>query len=125
MDNIDKQKFEEEKKKHEKEDKEETEKNELTEERFQELLEEIQDPIKAQQSLAVTVKHSLDKRISEEMKTKGCLSDNTRRWIESYNNILEKLQKAMFGEKSVNLNIHKISHADIATKIRESQKKHG
>ena len=89
------------------------------------MLNDLQDPVKAQQTLAVQVKHSLDNMIKEDMNKTGMLSERTRRWVESYNTILEKLQKAMFGEKSVNLNVHKISNSDIAAKIRETQKKHG
>jgi len=93
---------------------------ELTESEFAKLLEEMQNPVLAQQHLAVKIKSFLDKRINDEMKDKGFLSDHTRRWVESYNNILEKIQKALYGDKSVNLHLHKVSHSDISTKIRES-----
>ena len=43
------------------------------------------------------------------MKTKGYLSDHTRRWVESYNKILDKIQAAIYGDKSVNLHLHKVS----------------
>lgn len=92
----------------------------LTENEFAKLLEEVQNPVLAQQNLAVKIKDFLDKRIKEEMSLKGFLSDHTRRWVESYNNILEKIQKALHGDKSVNLHLHKVSHSDISTKIRES-----
>ena len=92
----------------------------LTESEFAKLLAEMQNPVQAQQHLAVSIKAFLDKRITEEMKEKGFLSDHTRRWVESYNNILEKIQKALHGDKSVNLHLHKVSHSDISTKIRES-----
>ncbi len=92
---------------------------ELTEEEFAKLLEEMQNPVQAQQRLAVQVKTFLDKRIKEEMKSKGFLSDHTRRWVESYNNILEKIQKALHGDKSVSLHLHKVTHSAIAAKMRE------
>ncbi len=98
----------------------EDETKELTESEFDRLLEEMQNPVQAQQKLAVHIKNFLDNRIKEEMKGKGFLSDHTRRWVESYNNILEKIQKALHGDKSVNLHLHKVSHSDISTKIRES-----
>lgn len=94
--------------------------HELTESEFARLLGEMQNPVQAQQHLAVKIKSFLDKRITDEMKDKGFLSDHTRRWVESYNNILEKIQKALHGDKSVNLHLHKVSHSDISTKIRES-----
>ena len=54
------------------------------------------------------------------MEKNGYLSDHTRRWVESYNKILEKIQTALHGDKSVILNLHKVSHSDISEKIRES-----
>ena len=93
----------------------------LTESEFDKLLVEMQNPVLAQQRLAVQIKNFLDKRIKSEMKgEKKSLSDHTRRWVESYNNLLEKIQKALHGDKSVNLHLHKVSHSDISTKIRES-----
>ena len=97
------------------------ENKELTESEFQKMLDEMQNPVQAQQRVAVQIKTFLDKRIKEEMNgPKYVLSDHTRRWIETYNNILEKIQKALHGDKSVNLHLHKVSHSDISTKIRES-----
>ena len=97
------------------------ENKELTESEFQKMLDEMQNPVQAQQRVAVQIKTFLDKRIKEEMNgPKKVLSDHTRRWIETYNNILEKIQKALHGDKSVNLHLHKVSHGEIAAKMRES-----
>ena len=90
-----------------------------TESEFQAMLESMQNPVEAQKHLAVKIKAFLDKRIAEEMQEKGFLSDHTRRWVESYNSILDKIQKSLYGDKSVNLHVHKISHSQIASKIRE------
>jgi len=98
------------------------ESNELTESDFKKLLEEMQNPVLAQQHLAVKIKNFLDKRINEEMNGKGFLSDHTRRWVESYNNILEKIQKALHGDKNVSLHLHKVTHSQIAAKMREVMK---
>lgn len=97
--------------------------DEISEVDFNKMLEEMQNPVDAQRRLAVQIKMFLDDRIEKEMKEKGILSDHTRRWVESYNSILEKLQKSLFGDKSVNLHIHKVTHALIATKIREAEHK--
>ena len=94
----------------------------LTEKEFDTLLEEMKNPVQAQQDLAVKIKTFLDARIKDEMANKGVLSDHTRRWVESYNNILEKIQKALHGDKSVNLHLHKVTHSQIATKMREAMK---
>jgi len=98
----------------------EEESKEISESDFKDLLEKMQNPVQAQQEIAVNIKIFLDGRIKGEMKEKGFLSDHTRRWVESYNNILEKIQKALHGDKSVNLHLHKVSHSDISTKIKES-----
>ena len=97
------------------------ESKEVSEEEFKRLLLEMQNPVHAQQKLAVQIKTFLDRRIKKEMNSeKAILSDHTRRWVESYNNILEKIQKALHGDKSVTLNLHKVSHSQIATKMREA-----
>ena len=85
-----------------------------------ELLKDMNNPVKAQQEMAVKIKMYLDLAVSEDITNKGYLTEHTRKWVESYNNILEKIQKALHGDKSVNLHLHKISHSEIATKIRES-----
>ncbi|KKM99104.1 hypothetical protein LCGC14_1151180 [marine sediment metagenome] len=93
----------------------------ITESHFKTLLAKMENPVLAQQELAVQIKSFLDQKIKVEMEDKGTLSDSTRRWVDTYNNILEKIQKAVYGDKSVNLHIHKVSHSDIAAKIRQSE----
>lgn len=100
--------------------KKEAQVEELTEEQFNILLDKMQHPVKFQKELAVKVKIALDHQIEIEMTKKGVLSDHTRRWVESYNKILDKIQSAIHGDKSVNLHLHKVSHSDISSKIRES-----
>ncbi|KKL73161.1 hypothetical protein LCGC14_2077680 [marine sediment metagenome] len=92
---------------------------EIVESEFEELMAKMENPVKAQQELAVQIKNFLDQKIKAEMEDKGILSDSTRRWVDTYNNILEKIQKALHGDKSVSLHFVKISHSDIASKIRE------
>ena len=89
-------------------------------EQMEQMLQEMQSPVKFQKELAVKIKVALDHQIALEMKKKGVLSDHTRRWVESYNKILDRIQSAIYGDKSVNLHLHKVSHSDISTKIRES-----
>lgn len=92
----------------------------MTDEEFQKLLDSMNNPVDAQRSLAVQIKLFLDKRIEKEKNSERGLSDGTRRWVESYLKILEKIQSALHGDKSVNLHLHKVSHSDISSKIRES-----
>lgn len=120
MDEISQKQFDEAEELHaEKLDKED---KEITESQFNNLLDEMKNPVHAQQKLAVKIKIFLDKRISKEMASeKAVLSDHTRRWVESYNNILEKIQKALHGDKSVSLHLHKVTHSQIAAKMREAR----
>jgi len=90
----------------------------ISDEKFKELLEQMANPVHAQQQLAVQVKTFLDARIKSEMKEKGFLSDHTRRWVEQFNKILDSIQKSLYGDKSVNLHVHKITHSAIAAKMR-------
>lgn len=91
----------------------------LSEKQIKEMLAEMDNPVLAQKKIAIQIKHFLDNRIKLETSKFGTLSESTRKWVESYNTILEKLQRALHGDKSINLHVHKISHSDIATKIRE------
>lgn len=88
--------------------------------KFEEMMLEMQNPVKAQKEMAVNIKIFLDHQIKKEMRDKGVLSEGTRRWIDIYYKALDKIQSAIHGDKSVNLHLHKVSHSDISTKIRES-----
>jgi len=90
----------------------------------EEAVRKFGNPVELQKKLAVQIKNFLDSQIKRELDEKGYLSDSTRRWVESYNNILEKIQKAMYGEKNTNLHVQVISHGEIAAKMRESVKRH-
>ena len=92
---------------------------EISVEDFEKLLTDMQNPVNAQKDIAVKVKLFIDKRIKDEMEQKGVLGDNTRKWIETYNSLLEKLQRAIYGDKSLNLHVHQVTHGEIAAKMRE------
>jgi len=61
----------------------------------------------------------LDFQIDTELKKRGFLSDFTRRWVKEYNEILDRIQKSLYGDKSISLHYHKVSHAAIAAKVRK------
>ena len=94
----------------------------ITESDFETMMAKMENPVEAQKELAIRIKLFLDDKMEKEIKDKG-LTDSTRRWIETYNSILDKIQKNIHGDKSVNFHTIKVSHSDIATKIRESNKK--
>lgn len=87
------------------------------------VLKEIENPVLAQKMLAVKIKKFLDKRMDEEIQTKGSLSESTRKWVDSFNNIMDRIQKSLQGDKNISLKLTKVSHSDIAAKIRNSEKK--
>lgn len=91
----------------------------ITDEDFQSMLKDMQNPVNSQKEIAVKIKIFLDNRIEQEMEKQGVLGDNTRKWIETYTSLLEKLQRAIHGDKSLNLHVHKITHGEIAAKMRE------
>jgi len=93
---------------------------EVTEKEFNAMLEDMNNPVNAQKRLAVQIKIFLDQRIEKEYREKKFLSDSTRRWVESYNNILEKIQRALHGDKSVSLHLHKVTHSQVAAKMRDA-----
>ena len=91
----------------------------LTEEQFKQLLSEMDNPVLAQKQLAVKIKTFITAHIDEEISSCGKLSEYTRRWVKEYNELLDRIQHNLYGDKSVNLHIHKVSHSDIASKIRK------
>lgn len=91
---------------------------EVTENNFRLMLEKMENPVDVQKELAVKIKKFLDRQIEKEMENDNVLSEFTRRWIKDFNDILDKIQKNLYGEKSLHLHSVKITHADIAAKIR-------
>ena len=92
----------------------------ITEEEIEVLMKAMENPVEAQKRLASQINLFLDKRIEREARELGYLSEHTRKWVDTYNQVLDKIQKAIYGDKSVVLNLHKISHSQIAMKIREN-----
>lgn len=63
--------------------------------------------------LAARAYHIVSQNIAKEGSEKGQLSDKTRRWFETLTNTLEKLHRAKFGDKSIQVNINKPSFNSI------------
>jgi hypothetical protein len=122
MDQIDKKKFDSVKSKKEEEKRPEFVPElspNVDDKTLSSLIEDMQHPVKAQQHLAVQIKTYLDDKIKKELAKDGTLTDHTRRWVETFNTILENIQKALYGDKTVNMHVHAVTHGDIAAKIRE------
>jgi len=101
---------------------EEFKKEEYSKEEFQEMLDKMSNPISYQKELAVKVKLYLDKRMISEMEEEHVLGALTLKWVDQFNKICDSIQKGLYGTKNINLNFHKISHGDIASKISEAEK---
>jgi uncharacterized protein with von Willebrand factor type A (vWA) domain len=81
------------------------------------IINDLKDPLQAQLRLAAQLKNFLDKQIATDFANKGSLSDHTRRWVETYNTVLNDLRKTL-SSKEGTAATHTISHSDIAAKIR-------
>ena len=77
-------------------------------------------PVEEQKKEAVKLKKYIDYLSAKEIAQYGLLSDSTRKWKRLYLDLLNSIQKNLYGEKSVNLHLHKISHSTIASHIRQS-----
>jgi len=88
-------------------------------EELKKLIEDMNQPVEKMKELAAKLKNYIDFKIMQEQTAKGTISDFTRKWIKEYNDLLDRIQKAMYGEKSTSINIHKVSHADISSMIRQ------
>jgi len=82
-------------------------------------LELFDKPVEMQKELASKIKSFVDNKIAAELKETGFLTDFTRRWVKDYNEILDKLHKNIYGDKSLNLHLHKVSHAQIRGMINK------
>lgn len=89
-------------------------------EEFSKLLKQMNNPLEVQKELAVKIKSYLDRRIEFELENLGMLSRDTREWVKEFNGMLEGMNKAIFGDKKVNVNLN-ISHSQIASHIRKNK----
>jgi hypothetical protein len=89
-------------------------KNEIKKNKFNDLN-------KSRILLAKKIEKFINKRIDHEIEEIDSISDFTRKWVETYNKMLDGMQKVENGGNDLNINI--VSHGDIAAKIREMNKK--
>ncbi len=87
---------------------------------WERLLKEMDKPAEMQKELAVKMKIFVDEQIERDIKEYNQIRDNTRKFIQDYNNILSMLNKNLYGDKTqVDINI---SNSMIASKIRQASK---
>lgn len=88
----------------------------------EQLQKEFETPIEKQKELAAQLNAYISQKLEIEYQEDQRISDHTRRFMELYSDLLDKIHKNIYGEKSTNLHLHKITHADISKKIREAKK---
>ena len=92
------------------------------EENYDVLIQKMENPISFQKELAVSLKQIIEERSQAERDENGFLSEQTRKWMVDYNNILNNIQKNLYGDKSTHVNVNVVSHSSIASKIRKYKK---
>jgi hypothetical protein len=100
-------------------DKAEAEAASLTDDELQEKLTKMKSPMELQKEVAIQVGHTLKIRMEKDLRTTGQLTDGTRRWCELYNKLLSDIQKGYIGRGGEDFASHRISHAQLAAKLRE------
>ena len=91
----------------------------LTEEEVNVIIKKLEQPVDLQKELAAKLKLYIDQRMNKELTEKGYLSDFVRRWISEYNELLDRIQKNLYVDKSVNIHLHKVSHSNISAMMRK------
>jgi hypothetical protein len=87
-------------------------------------LEEVQRamsrPSEMRKELAVKVKLYVDFLIKKESQ-QGRLSEDTRKWVVTYDQILAGLHDNIVGKVSVNVQLGKITHSHLAAEVRRAK----
>ena len=79
----------------------------------------LENPVEVQKDLASKLSIVLNKMIDDDIRLNGYVRINTRTFIDTFNNMLDGIHKKLYGDKSVQLNIHKVTHSDIASMMRK------
>lgn len=91
----------------------------MNQEKIDEIMNLMNTPVEKQKELATKISIFINHQIDKELAEKGYLTDHTRRWVKEYNELLDKIQKNLYGDKSVSLHLHKVTHAHIASEMRK------
>ena len=94
----------------------------LTEKDVEAIKKSLDQPVEIQKQLAAKLKLFIDYKMEKELKEWGYLSDNLRKWVTTYNEMLDQIQKSLYGQKSQHLHLHKVSHSVISAEMRKYRK---
>lgn len=91
----------------------------LNETEIQIIERKLETPIELQKNLAAKIKLYVDDAIARDMNEKRYLTETTRHWIETYNELLNNIHKNTFGDKTLNIHLGKVTHAHISGLMRK------
>lgn len=91
------------------------------EEEVAKVVQALNAPLELQKELAAKVKFYLDAKIRLEMSELQGITNNTKSWMRFYNEMLTDINKAINGDRHVNLNVNAITHADISALMRGTE----
>lgn len=80
-------------------------------------------PVEMQREMAVRLRRYIDDRMHKDILESGKLSSQTRTFIELYNEICDRVHRNTFGDKAAVLHLHKVSHGQIASMVRQMSTK--
>lgn len=94
----------------------------VSDEEFRALVKRLaSDPVGNLEELATRVQLIVQERITREKNgPTGEISVQTRAWMQMLMDAIEKIHKARFGEKRVNINAQVITHSDLADFVRQN-----
>lgn len=75
--------------------------------------------VEMQRELAVRLRRYIDDRMHKDILEKGTLTSQTRAWVELYNEVCDRVHRNTFGDKAAVLHLHKVSHGQIASMVRQ------
>jgi len=93
----------------------------LSEKEVNIIIKKLEQPVDLQKELAAKLKLYIDQRMNKELAEKGYLSDFVRRWISEYNELLDRIQKNLYGDKSAMMRKYKDEKASKESKEEDSQ----
>lgn len=91
-----------------------TEMSMLNEDDVKVIQQQLDQPIDLQKHLTAKVKIYVDEIMAKDMKEKGYLTEQTRKWVETYNQQLDSLHKKSGGDTNIHLHLGKVTHAHIS-----------
>lgn len=94
---------------------------EVSDDEFKRMVSRLsKDPIGNLEELATRLQLIVQERITFEKEgPRGEISPQTRQWMQMLIDALDKIQKARYGEKRINVNAQIITHSDISEFVRQ------